>query len=88
MLSRGHREIERVSCDLYSTRPGVSIASGTSYDTDHDSGMRRLRVDGQRLSCQLHPPSAGRFTIQADSNLATCVPRSLGAVVRVIARQR
>jgi hypothetical protein len=88
VLSQDDRELERVSCDLYSSREGVSIASSQTYGVDRETGMRRLVVERQRLSCRLRPPAAGGFTIQADSNLASCVPRSLSAVVHVVATTR
>ncbi len=83
VLVQNDRQIAQTACDLYSSGPGISIASSSSYSNDDASGMRRLRTEGQQVACSLRASTAGRATLRADSNLATCVPKVVGAVTHV-----
>ena len=73
----------RASCDLFHTTGTTSVGGSAEYSTDSASGLRRLRVGGQRLGCELTAPAAGRAKLSATSTLATCVPRHLDATLQV-----
>lgn len=83
VLTQDDREIGRTACDLYSSGTGLSVARSSSYATDDATGMRRLAVEGQRLTCAFGPVAIGRVTVRASSNLSTCVPRVVGAVAHI-----
>ena len=70
------------TCDLFG-----SIARSSWSGTDRETGMRHLRITGQRVSCSLVATKAGRARVEAKNNLDTCVPRgSATATVYKVAK--
>ena len=82
-LAQGGRDVEKSTCDPFSSGRGVSIARSTEEGPDEATGLRHLRILGQRVECSLAIRGPGPATLRALGNLDTCVPRADAVVVHV-----
>lgn len=82
-LADAARVVATTTCAIYGSDDPQSGALGTSSRRDEATGMRRLKVTGQHVTCELTAPTTGKLTLQGSTNLATCAPRAIEAAVTV-----